>query len=203
MDLGKHIAFYHLELAQLWCCPVMWCTVWKGTAQDCIDHIRCTHRLPISVKAANLAKYFPACTVTRAQWSKMLMPCVSGVAIDTLLFSRVSSPLCHRYRLISRTGSHAAFRGTYLKRLLLFIEESDDAVRRRLHRQPTQGRSATVVKSTDNLASGPLRPPVGHKIVSRASKELQLWPGGRIVVDAPPPPRGDVFRTGINGTRAT
>ena len=32
MDLGKLIAFYHLELAQLWRCPVMWCTVWKGTA---------------------------------------------------------------------------------------------------------------------------------------------------------------------------
>ena len=31
MDLGKHIAFNHLELAQLWRCPVMWCTVWKGT----------------------------------------------------------------------------------------------------------------------------------------------------------------------------
>ena len=93
MDLGKHIAFYHLELVQLWRCQVMWCTVWKGTAQDCIDHMRRTHRLPLSVKAANLAKYFPAWTVTRDQWSKMLMPCVSGVAIDTLLFSRVGSPL--------------------------------------------------------------------------------------------------------------
>ena len=40
MDLGRHIAFYHLELSQLWRCPVMWCTVWKGTAQDCIDHMR-------------------------------------------------------------------------------------------------------------------------------------------------------------------
>ena len=27
LDLGKHIAFYHLELAQLWHCPVMWCSV--------------------------------------------------------------------------------------------------------------------------------------------------------------------------------
>ena len=45
MDLGKHIAFYHLELAQLWRCPVMWCTVWKGTAQDCIDHMRRTHKV--------------------------------------------------------------------------------------------------------------------------------------------------------------
>ena len=189
MALGKHIAFYHLELAQLWRCPVMWCTVWKGTAQDCIDHMRRTHMLPLSVKAANLTKYFPAWTVTRDQWSKMLMSCVSGVAIDTLLFSRVGSPLCHRYRLI--TGSHTAFRGTYLKRLRHFIEESDDAVRRQLHRQPTQGRSARVVKSTDNPASGPLRPPVGHKIYLGpddriASKELQLWPGGRSLVNAPP-----------------
>ena len=109
MDLGKHIAFYHLELAQLWRCPVMWCTVWKGTAQDCIDHMRHTHKVPLSVKAANLAKYFPAWTVTRDQWSKMLMPCVSSVAIDTLLFSRVSSPLCHRYRLISRRTCTSLF----------------------------------------------------------------------------------------------
>ena len=67
IDLGKHIAFYHLELAQLWRCPVMWCTVWKGTAQDCIDHMQRTHKVPLSVKAANLAKYFPAWTVTREQ----------------------------------------------------------------------------------------------------------------------------------------
>ena len=60
MDLGKHIASYHLELAQLWRCPVMWCTVWKGTVQDCIDHMRHVHKVPLSVKAANLAKYFPA-----------------------------------------------------------------------------------------------------------------------------------------------
>ena len=42
MDLGKHIAFYHLELAQLWRCPVMWCAVWKGTA-----HMRRTHKVPL------------------------------------------------------------------------------------------------------------------------------------------------------------
>ena len=80
-----------------------------------------------------------------------------GVAIDTLLFSRVGSPLCHRYRLISRTGSNAAFRGTYLKRLRLFLDESDYAVGRCLHRRLTPDLSAGVVKSTDNLESGPLR----------------------------------------------
>ena len=170
MDLGKHIAFYHLDLRS--CGAARSCGVQygKGTAQDCIDHMRRTHMLPLSAKAANLAKYLPAWTVTRDQWSKMLMPCVSGVAIDTLLFSCVGSPLCHRYRLISHTGSHAAFRGTYLRHLRLFIEEADDAVRRRLHRQPTQNRSATVVESTEKPASGALRPPVGHKIVSRARR---------------------------------
>ena len=127
MDLGKHFAFYHLDLAQLWRCPVMWCTVWKGTAQDCIDHMRRIHKIPLSVKAANLAKYFPAWTISRGEWSKMLMPCISGVAIDTLLFSRVGSPLCHHYRLISLTGSHPAFRGTYLRRLWSFIEDRDSA----------------------------------------------------------------------------
>ena len=184
MDLGKHIALYHLERAQLWPCPVMWCTVWKGTAQDCIDHMRCMHKVPLSVKAANLAKYFPAWTVSRDQWSKMLMPCVSGVAIDTLLFSRVGSPLCHRYRLISRTGSHAAFRGTYLKRLWSFIEESDSAGRRQAPRRLTQDVSARIVKSTDSPASGPLRPAVGHRSVSRAddlvaSKGLLVRPGAK------------------------
>ena len=58
MDLGKHIAFFHLELAQLWRCPVMWCTVWKGTAQDCIDHMRRIHKVPLSVKAANWPNTF-------------------------------------------------------------------------------------------------------------------------------------------------
>ena len=126
------------------------------------------------MKAANLAKYFPAWTVTRDQWSKLLMPCVSGVAIDTLLFSRVGSPLFHRYWLISCTGSHAAFRGTYLKCLRLFLQESDYVVGRRLHRWLTPDLSAGVVKSTDNPASGPLRPTVGHRIVSRPRRLRRL-----------------------------
>ena len=135
----------------------LWCTVWKGTAQDCIDHMRRTHKVPLSVKVANLAKYFPACTVTRDQWSDMLMPCISGVAIDTLLFSCIGLPLCHRYQLISPTGSHAAFRRIYLNRLWTFIKESDSAVGRRLHRRLAQDLASRVVKSTDNPASGHLR----------------------------------------------
>ena len=88
-DLGKLTAFYHLELAQLWRYPVMWCTVWKGTAQDCIDHMRRIHKVPLSVKAANLARFFPPWTVTREQWADMMMPSISGVVIDMLLFSHI------------------------------------------------------------------------------------------------------------------
>ena len=94
------------------------------------------------------------------------MPCISGVAIDTLLFSRVGSPLCHIYRLISRTGSHAAFRGTYLRRLQTFIDESDSTVGRRLHRRLAQDLAARVVKSTDTPAGGHIQSPLGHRIVS-------------------------------------
>ena len=88
-NLRKHIALFHMELAQLWRCPVTWCTVWKGTAQDCVDQLRRTHDISHSVKAANLARYFPPWTVTRNQWSEMTRPPISRVAIDTLLFSRI------------------------------------------------------------------------------------------------------------------
>ena len=143
-DLGKRIAFYHMELAQLWRCPVMLCTVWEGTAQDCIDHMRRTHHVQLSVKVANLARFFPPWTVTREQWAAMTMTSISGVVIDTLLFSRVGSPLCHRCRIISRTGSHAAFRGIHMRRLHAFLEESDSAVMRRLHRQLAQELAARI-----------------------------------------------------------
>ena len=78
-DLGKHISFYHMELAQLWRCQVMWCMVWKGTAQDCIDHMWRTHNVPLTVKAANLARFFPPWTVTKEQWLAMNMPSISQV----------------------------------------------------------------------------------------------------------------------------
>ena len=65
LDMTQHVANYHLELAQLWCCPVSWCTQWKGTPQDCVDHIRLAHTVPATVKAANLGQWFPQWTVSR------------------------------------------------------------------------------------------------------------------------------------------
>ena len=40
----RHVARCHLDLAQLWRCPVSWCTAWKGTPQDWMDHARNAHK---------------------------------------------------------------------------------------------------------------------------------------------------------------
>ena len=132
-NLGRHVALYHMELAQLWRCTVTWCTVWKGTLQDCIDHMRRAH--DILVKAANLASWFPPWTVTREQWSSMTRSAVSGIAVDTLLFSRIGRPLFHRYRVFDRLGTHVAFRGMYMQQMRTFLEDLDAASLRRRHRR--------------------------------------------------------------------
>ena len=93
VNLGKHVALYHLDLAQLWRCPVPWCTVWKGTSQDYVDHMRKAHNTPVVVKAGNRARWFPPWTVTSEQWHSMSRPSVSGIAIDTFLFSRIGMPV--------------------------------------------------------------------------------------------------------------
>ena len=103
-NLGRHVTCYHLDLAQLWRCPVTWCTIWRGTPQDCIDHMRKAHNVPATVKAANLARWFPPWTVSREQWTIILWSSVSGVAVDTLLFSRIGVPLFHRYRVLVVRG---------------------------------------------------------------------------------------------------
>ena len=92
VNLGRHVAMFHLDLAQLWRCPVGWCPVWKGTSQDCIDHMRKAHNSPMTMKAGNLSRWFPPWTVTREQWHNMSRPSVSGIAIDTFLFSRIGIP---------------------------------------------------------------------------------------------------------------
>ena len=147
-NLGRHVALYHMELAQLWRCPMTWCTVWKGTPQDCIDHMRRAHDIPPLVKAANLAGWFPPWTVTREQWSSLTRSAVSGIAVDTLLFSRIGVPLFHRYRVFDRPGTHVAFRGTYMQRMRTFLEESDAASLRTRHRRCAREIAARMSRTT-------------------------------------------------------
>ena len=147
-NMGRHVALYHMEPAQLWRCPVTWCTVWKGTAQDCVDHMRRAHDIPPLVKAANLARWFPPWTVTREQWSSMSRPAVSGIAVDTLLFSRIGVPLFHRYRVFGCPGTHGAFRGTYMQQMHIFLKESDAASLRRRHRRCARDIAAQMSRTS-------------------------------------------------------
>ena len=65
-DMYRHVSTYHLDLAQLWRCPVSLCMAWKGTPQDCMDHVRGgggggrgAHDVPWDVKSTSLEKFVP------------------------------------------------------------------------------------------------------------------------------------------------
>ena len=152
-NLGRHVAMFHLDLAQLWRCPVGWCPVWKGTSQDCIDHMRRAHNTPITMKAGNLARWFPPWTVTREQWHNMSRPTVSGIAIDTFLFSRIGMSLFHRYRVFDRFGSHPAFRRPYMTNIFVFLKESDSEAIRRSHRRRARELAAGMSQPASQPSS--------------------------------------------------
>ena len=57
----RHMVNYHLDLCQ-------------------------AHAVPHTVRAANLGKWFPPWTVSREMWREALLPHVSGVSTDILLF---------------------------------------------------------------------------------------------------------------------
>ena len=86
-DMYRHVAKFHLDMFQLWRCPVSWCTVWKGNPQDCIDHVRAAHDVPWIVKTANMEQFVPPWTVHRQVWSESLKVAHSGISTDILLFS--------------------------------------------------------------------------------------------------------------------
>ena len=147
VNLGKHFAAYHLDLAQLWRCPVSWCTLWKGTSQDCVDHMRKAHRTPSYVTAGNLARWFPPWTVTREQWLTVNKPTVSGNAVDTFLFSSIV-----QHHVYDRQGSHAAFRGTYMYRMFDLLKEADAHAVRQVEMSP-----GTPTNKTNRVARTPRR----------------------------------------------
>ena len=176
VNLGRHVAMFHLDLAQLWRCPVGWCPVWKGTSQDCIDHMRKAHNSPMTMKAGNLSRWFPPWTVTREQWHNMSRPSVSGIAIDTFLFSRIGIPLLHRYRVFDRFGSHPAFRTPYMKNIFLFLKESDSEAIRRSHRRRARelaaemSQPASVTRKVMSMTVRSGRAPQGTVVSNRMDK---------------------------------
>ena len=145
-----------------------------------MDHMCRAHNTPVSVKAGNLARWFPPWTVTREQWHSMSRPSVSRIAIDTFLLGcrcsigtvfwivwdhtrlspghrhvLVGMPLFHRYRVFDRLGSHPAFRGPYMSRLFAFLKESDAESIRRSHRRRAKEIAANVSKRNSSSKEVP------------------------------------------------
>ena len=108
---------YHLDMGQMWQCPGPWCSIWKGTTQDCIDHLRLRHRAGLSVKASTLGKCFLPWTVERMAWSAALRPTVSGITTDVMLFSHHRARLVHRCRVYGDYLPHHSLWGSFMSRL--------------------------------------------------------------------------------------
>ena len=89
---------------------------------------------------------------------------VSGITVDTLLFSHIGVPLFHRYRVFDRPGTHGAFRGTYMRRMHAFLEESDAASLRRRHRRYARDIAARMSRTSlrDTAWEIALRKRTGH-----------------------------------------
>ena len=113
-DMYRHVARCHLDLAQLWRCPVSWCTVWKGAPQDLMDHVRGAHKVPEEVQYIRLETLFPPWTVTHQVYTDSLTPRHSGISNDVLLFSDIGLSLVHHYRVHKRGLPHVAFHRNYM-----------------------------------------------------------------------------------------
>ena len=109
VDMYRHVARLHLDLVQLWRCPIAWCTTWKGSPQDCLEHVRSGHDAPWVSKTASIEKYAPPWTVPRQLWTDSLRIEHSGISTDMLLFSEVGMPLTQHYRVYKGGLPHAVF----------------------------------------------------------------------------------------------
>ena len=156
-DMYRHVTRFHLDLAQLWRCSVSWCTIWKGTPQDCMDHLRGAHDVPWEVKSASLEKYLPPWTVTRQVWSDSLSAQHFGISTDVLLFSDIHLSLVHHHRIHKRGLPHITFQRNYLSQLRALLPL--------LVVQPTAG-----VVSPDSSGSGSLCPDESPEVVNRSPR---------------------------------
>ena len=103
-----------------------WCTQWKGTPQDCINHISAKHHVGDSVKTASLGKWLPPWAVSRAKWHMTLKSKVSGISTDATLFTDGTdgAQLVHHYRVFGDYIIHISLRGSFVIKLLYFTNRA-------------------------------------------------------------------------------
>ena len=120
-SLESHMMCVHLELGQLWRCPVDWCAVWKGSVKECREHFNDKHGDSATLDFANVSRSFPPWTVTQELWQMALQPEISGIAVDVRLFHEAGSRLVHKYRIYKDPIPHPALRGGVIPKLLSFV----------------------------------------------------------------------------------
>ena len=148
--------------------------------------MRKAHNTPVTVKAGKLARWFPPWTVTREQWHSMSRPSVSGIAIDTFLFSRIGMPLFHRYRVFDRLGAHPAFRGPYMTRLFDFLKEADAESIRRSHRRRAKEIAASMSKGASSSKEVPAATTSTRRSVQRTPlSKIISWEAGPSLIPTP------------------
>ena len=162
VDMYRHVARLHLDLVQLWRCPIAWCTTWKGSPQDCLEHVRSGHDAPWVEKTASIEKYAPPWTVSRQLWLDSLRIEHSGISTDMLLFSEVGMPLTQHYRVYKGGLPHAVFRTDYLPRLRALL--------------PSPGGS------DDPSGNGYGSTPTSVRRLRRMSRPTRLFPGSALDV---------------------
>ena len=116
--LDTHMMCQHLDLGQLWRCPVEWCAVWKGTVRECRDHFSDKHRDSETVDFDKVSKMMPSWTVPRDFWAKALRPEISGIAVDVMLFHESGRKLVHKYRVYRDPLPHPALREGRISKLI-------------------------------------------------------------------------------------
>ena len=112
---------HHLDLGQLWRCPVEWCVVWKGSVRDCRDHFNEKHCGSETLDFDRVSKSFPAWTVTRDFWERALKPEISGIAVDIRLFYESGRRLIHKYRVYQDPLPHPALREGRITKLISLV----------------------------------------------------------------------------------
>ena len=124
-------AYYGLSLrvGSVMVLPVEWCSVWKGTVHECMDHLRIHHNADSSVKIKTLGQYFPPWMLTHAAWNAMLHPGVSSIVTEVMLFHQHGGWLVHRYRLYADPLPHVSLRGWVMKNLSRFTIQASAVAR--------------------------------------------------------------------------
>ena len=116
--LDTHMMCHHLDLGQLWRCPVEWCAVWKGSVRECREHFNDIHSSSETINYDRVSKSFPAWTVPRDFWTKALRPDISGIAVDVMLFHQSGRKLVHTYRVYQDPFPHQDLREGRISKLI-------------------------------------------------------------------------------------